>query len=47
MSFSAKVGKVVILNGTDAEWTITLRPNIVGRVAKEEKEIMVCNNESS
>ena len=40
-SYSAKMGKMVVLNGTDNEWTIKLYPNIVGKVSKEEKRIEV------
>lgn len=35
----AKVGKMVILNGTDDEWIMTVYPNIAGQFDEEEKEI--------
>ena len=30
-----------VLNATDDEWTITVYPNIVGKIEKEEKDIQV------
>ena len=37
--FRAKVGKIVILNGTDYDWIITVCPNITGKFDEEEKEV--------
>ena len=40
-SFRAKVGKLVVLNGTDDEWKIAVYPHVVGKISKEEKKIKV------
>ena len=39
--FRAKVGKIVILNGTDDEWTIAVYPNIARKLDDEEKEVQI------
>ena len=40
-SFRSKIGKIYVLNATNKEWTVCVRPNIVGKIGKAERDITV------